>query len=129
MSYFRPFTHGIITQKTIHRNIVYLYRAHSTSMSLGKRESIDKESNKKRRRKEGVQSKKWCLSHKFFYALFFYTYFLNGSMFNLLFYCHIVLCWQKVTFYEKFSLNLSLEVQILLRLWDKSFLMEICRDI
>ena len=31
------------------------------------------------------------------------TYFLNGSMFNLLFCCHFVLYWEKVASYEKFN--------------------------
>ena len=39
------------------------------------------------------------------------TYFLNGSIFNL-FFCHIVLHWEKVTSYEKFSHNITPEVQI-----------------
>ena len=34
-------------------------------------------------------------------ALLQETYFLNGLMFNLLFYCHITLYWEKVTSYEK----------------------------
>ena len=34
---------------------------------------MDKKSNKKWHRKEGVQSKKWCPSNKFFYALFSVT--------------------------------------------------------
>ena len=43
---------------------------HSASMSLGKGEGEAEESNKNWHRKEGVQSKKWCPSRKFFYALF-----------------------------------------------------------
>ena len=39
------------------------------------------------------------------------TYFLNGPMLNLLFFI-IVLYWEKVTSYEEFSHNLTLEVQI-----------------
>ena len=35
-------------------NFMYLYRGHSASTSLGRREGVDEESNKK----EGVQSKK-----------------------------------------------------------------------
>ena len=57
------------------------------------------------------------------------TYFLNGPKFNLLFYCNIILYWENVTYYEQFSHNLTLEVQILLRLWNKSFLTERCRNI
>ena len=38
-----------------------------------KREHVDKESNKKWHRKEDMQSKKWCPSHKFFYVLFSVT--------------------------------------------------------
>ena len=30
----------------------------------------------------------------------------------IFFYCHIILYWQKVTSYEKFSYNLTIEVQI-----------------
>ena len=45
------------------------YYDHSASTSLGKGEGV----NKKWHRKEGAQSKKWCLSHKFFYALFSVT--------------------------------------------------------
>ena len=37
------------------------------------------------------------------------TYFLNGPMFNLLFYCNIISYWEKVTPHEKFSQNLTLE--------------------
>ena len=40
------------------------------------------------------------------------TYFLNGPMFNLLFYRQIILYWKKVTSYEKFSHKRRLEVQI-----------------
>ena len=36
----------------------------------------------------------------------------NDPMFNLLFYCHIILYRDKVTSYEKFNHNLTLEVQI-----------------
>ena len=57
------------------------------------------------------------------------TYFLNSPMFNLLFYCHVILYWEKVTSYEKFSHNLILEGQILLCLWKKSFLADIYRNI
>ena len=35
------------------------------------------------------------------------TYFLIGLMFSLLFYCHNILYWEKVTSYEKFSYNLT----------------------
>ena len=38
------------------------------------------------------------------------TYFLNGPMVNLLFYCHVFLYWQKMTSYEKFSHNLAFKV-------------------
>ena len=34
-------------------------------------------------------------------ALMQVSYFLNDLMFNLLFYCHITLYWEKVTSYEK----------------------------
>ena len=40
------------------------------------------------------------------------TYFLRGSMINLLFICHITLYREKMTSYEKFSHSLTLEVQI-----------------
>ena len=33
------------------------------------------------------------------------TYFLNDTMVNLLFYCHIILCREKVTSYEKLLLK------------------------
>ena len=49
------------------------YYDHSASTSLGKGEGVDEEINKKWHRKEGAQSKKWCPSHKFFYALFSVT--------------------------------------------------------
>ena len=32
---------------------------------------------------------------------------------NLLLYCHIIIYWEEVTFYEKFSHNLTLEVKII----------------
>ena len=41
-------------------------------------------------------------------ALLQETCFLNGLMFNLLFYCHITLYWEKVTSYEKFNRNSKL---------------------
>ena len=75
-SYFRLFTHNIITQNTTHNNIMYFYGAISPNTSLGKREGVDKESNKKCHRKERVQSKKWCSSHKFFYVPFPVTHSL-----------------------------------------------------
>ena len=40
------------------------------------------------------------------------AYFLNGPIFDLLFYCHINSYWKKVTSYEKFSNNLTPELQI-----------------
>ena len=52
--------------------IATLYRGHSTSTALEKEERIDKESNKRYRERD-VQSKKWYLSHKFFYVLFSVT--------------------------------------------------------
>ena len=60
---------------------MYHYRDHSPSMSLEKGGGVDKDSNKKRHRKEGVQSKKWCSSHNFDYVLFSLTQslFLHGS--------------------------------------------------
>ena len=56
------------------------------------------------------------------------TYFLNGSLFNF-FYSHIILYCEKVTSYEKISYSLTLEVRILLRLWDKRFLSDIYTEI
>ena len=44
-------------------------------------------------------------------------------MFDLLFYCHIVLFWEKVTYYEKFTHNLTFEVQII---WKISALQHYC---
>ena len=70
----QPFTHDMVswyyTQNTTHINIMYFYRANSVSTSLGKGEG---ERNKKWHRKEGVQSKKWCPSHKFSYIHFSVT--------------------------------------------------------
>ena len=43
-------------------------------------------------------------------------HFLNGPMFNLLIYCHIILYWEKETYYEKFGHNLTLEVHILYKI-------------
>ena len=40
------------------------------------------------------------------------TYVLNGFMVRLLIYCQIIIYWEKVTCSEKFSHNLTLEVQI-----------------
>ena len=72
--YVQPFTHDMVswyyTQNTTHINIMYFYRANSVSTSLGKGEG---ERNKKWHRKEGVQSKKWCPSHKFSYIHFSVT--------------------------------------------------------
>ena len=71
MSYFRPFTHCVITQNTNHRNITHVYRDHSARTSIGKAEREDKESNRKWHRKEGVRSKKWYPSRKF--SLYFFS--------------------------------------------------------
>ena len=38
------------------------------------------------------------------------TYFLNGPKVNLLFYCYIIIYWEKATSYEKYSNNLTLEI-------------------
>ena len=40
------------------------------------------------------------------------AYLLNGPTFNLLFCCNIVLYLEKVTSYEKFSENLTPEVEV-----------------
>ena len=40
------------------------------------------------------------------------TYFLYDPKLNLLFYCHIISYREKVTPYEKFSHNLTIEDQI-----------------
>ena len=53
--------------------ILCIFRGHSLSTSLGKRDGVDEESNTKWHRKEGVQSKKWCLPHKLFYVIFSVT--------------------------------------------------------
>ena len=72
MSYFRSFTHGIITRNTNQCIMMYLlYRGYSASTSLKKGEGEDKQSDRKW--EEGVQSKKWCHSNKFFYVLFSVT--------------------------------------------------------
>ena len=52
--------------------VIFLYRGHSTSMSLGKGEGIDKKSNKKLHRKEDVWPKK-VMSLTHFYVLFSVT--------------------------------------------------------
>ena len=36
------------------------------------------------------------------------TYFLKDPVFNLLFYCHIILYWEKMTSYEKCSLEVPI---------------------
>ena len=46
------------------------HRGHSASTSLEIGEGVDEESNKKWHRNGGVQSKKLCPSHTFFYVLF-----------------------------------------------------------
>ena len=45
-------------------------------------------------------------------AMMHVTYFSNGPMISLLFYCYIVLYSEKVTSYDKFSHSLTFEVQI-----------------
>ena len=63
---------------------MYFYRKHSASMPYGKGEAVDKESNKKWHRKEDLQPKNWCSSHKFFNVLFSVTQslFLLSSMYK-----------------------------------------------
>ena len=73
MSYFWPFTHGIITQNTNHRIIVYLCRAIQQVRHLGRGTEKEESNRKLYRTKEGVQSKKWYHLHKFFYLLFSVT--------------------------------------------------------
>ena len=41
-------------------------------------------------------------------------HFQNDSLVNLLFYFHIILYYEKVTSHQKYSHNLTLEVQIVL---------------
>ena len=38
------------------------------------------------------------------------AYFLNGTMVNLLFYCDVILYWEKVTSYENNFDNITLDV-------------------
>ena len=45
------------------------------------------------------------------------TYFLHGFMIDLLFICHITLYQEKMTSYEKFNHSLTLEVQIVWKIW------------
>ena len=52
--------------------LIYIYRDHSASTSLGKEGEVEKKATK-RHRKESVQSKKRYHSHKFFYVLFSVT--------------------------------------------------------
>ena len=56
-----------------HRIPPCVYSFPLPSTSLGKGEAVDEESNGKWHRKEGVQSKKWFRSYKFFYVLFSVT--------------------------------------------------------
>ena len=44
------------------------------------------------------------------------TYFLNDSMFDLLLCFNIILYLEKVTSYQKFSKNLTPEVQVVLKI-------------
>ena len=43
------------------------------------------------------------------------TFFLNGPTVNFSFYCLIILYWEKVNYYKKYSHNLKPEVQIMWR--------------
>ena len=62
--------------------VMFLYRGHSTSMSLRKGEGIDKKSDKKLHRREDVQPKK-VMSLTHFYVLFSVTQsFLLGLKLN-----------------------------------------------
>ena len=40
------------------------------------------------------------------------TYFLNGPMFNFLFYCHLILYWEKVTSCKKLATILPLKSKL-----------------
>ena len=71
LSYFWPFTYGMITQNTSHRSIMYLYRCHSASTSLEKGERVDEESNKNDI--ELRAAKNWFPSPKLFYSRFSVT--------------------------------------------------------
>ena len=75
-SYFKQFTHDIITQNTIRNDIIYFYRSHLASRydtSIVKGEGVEEKSNNKQHRKKIVQSKKMMSSYKFFYVLFSVT--------------------------------------------------------
>ena len=61
---------------------------------------------------ENWQSAKLTKFNRVKNAIMQATYFLNGTMFGLLFSCHVISYWEKVTSYEKFIQNLSLEAQI-----------------
>ena len=53
--------------------VMYLYKDHPTSTSVAWTDELDKKSDKKSHRNEGVQLRKWCLSHKLFCVLFSVT--------------------------------------------------------
>ena len=81
MSYFWPFTHGIITHNTNHRIIVYLCRAIQQVRHLGRGTENEESNRKLYRTKEGVQSKKvislaQILLYTFFCDSIFPSWFL-----------------------------------------------------
>ena len=55
------------------------------------------------------------------------TYFLHGPIFNLLFDYHIILYWKNVTYYEKFSHNLTFEGQIVWKISVFQYLMKVSK--
>ena len=68
-------------------------------IGVDEREGVDKTSDKKWHKKEGVQPRKWCFPHKFFYAPFCVTQFF-----------HVGFSWSSdsITAYEKKNTSKSL---------------------
>ena len=70
-SAFRPFTHDIITQNITHSNICIFIAAilQVQHLTMGR----SRQRKQQKYRQESMQSKKWYLSHKFFYVFFSVT--------------------------------------------------------
>ena len=62
-----------MTQNTTHGNTTYIDIGYSVIMSLERGKGVGEEININRHREKGMQSRKRCPSHKFFFALFSVT--------------------------------------------------------
>ena len=107
---------------------MYLYWGHLAKSFSHLGRGVDEGSNKKRHKREGVHSKKWCLSPKFFYILYSVTQFFSFLVSHK---APIILQWatkrahpRKCLYYNSTTLSMwvvythvCLKFQLCLKIW------------